>query len=192
MVVAMQERHDDLSNRMGGPYDRRRRPGRSAFLAAPSHHLAAQVSAPAARNASLPSEEEAESFWPHRIDTGDQTILVFQPQVESWVGTELSGRAAASVESKASPQPTYEVIWFSARTEVDKTTRLVTLSDVQITKANFPTAADGGAPTLAVVRSHLGEAPHTIALDRLQADLLVNEAEARTEAAPLTNHRASS
>jgi len=34
-----------------------------------------------------------------------------------------------------------------------------------------------------VIRSHLGEAPHTIALDRLQADLLVNEAEARTEAA---------
>ena len=150
------------------------------------------MSPPAAETASVPSAEEAESFWPHRIDAGDQTILVYQPQVESWVGTQLSGRAAVSVESKASPQPSYGVIWFSARTEVDKTTRLVTLSDVQITKANFPSAADGGAPTLAVIRSHLGEAPHTIALDRLQADLLVNEAEARTEAAPLKTRRASS
>src|SRR5439155_707234 len=139
--------------------------------------------APAAEN--VPSEEQAESFWRHRIDAGDQTILVYQPQVESWIGTQLSARAAVSVESKTSPQPSYGVIWFSARTGVDKTTRLVTLSDVQITKANFPTAADGGAPTLAAVRSHLGEAPHTIGLDRLQANLVVNEAEARTEAAPL-------
>ena len=153
--------------------------------AAPSPRLAAQAPAPAAEN--VPSEEQAESFWPHRIDAGDQTILVYQPQVESWIGTQLSARAAVSVESKTSPQPSYGVIWFSARTGVDKTTRLVTLSDVQITKANFPTAADGGAPTLAAVRSHLGEAPHTIGLDRLQANLLVNEAEARTEAAPLKN-----
>src|SRR5947208_2425226 len=153
--------------------------------AAPSPRLAAQAPAPAAEN--VPSEEQAESFWPHRIDAGDQTILVYQPQVESWIGTQLSARAAVSVESKTSPQPSYGVIWFSARTGVNKTTRLVTLSDVQITKANFPTAADGGAPTLAAVRSHLGEAPHTIGLDRLQANLLVNEAEARTEAAPLKN-----
>src|SRR5438876_806762 len=113
--------------------------------AAPSPRLAAQAPAPAAEN--VPSEEQAESFWPHRIDAGDQPILVYQPQVESWIGTQLSARAAVSVESKTSPQPSYGVIWFSARTGVDKTTRLVTLSDAQITKANFPTAADGGAPT---------------------------------------------
>src|SRR5690349_14407202 len=98
--------------------------------AAPSPRLTAQAPAPATENASLPSEGQAESAWPHRIDAGDQTILVYQPQVESWTGAQLSGRAAVSVESKASPQPSYGVIWFSARTEVDKTTRLVALSDV--------------------------------------------------------------
>src|SRR5438309_1730065 len=71
--------------------------------AAPSPRLTAQLSPPAAENAPVPSAEEAESFWPHRIDAEDQTILVYQPQVESWVGTQLSGRAAVSVESKASP-----------------------------------------------------------------------------------------
>src|SRR5438132_1332621 len=62
--------------------------------AAPSPRLTAQLSPPAAENAPVPSAEEAESFWPHRIDAEDQTILVYQPQVESWVGTQLSGRAA--------------------------------------------------------------------------------------------------
>src|SRR5207245_9468623 len=123
--------------------------------AAPSPRLTAQLSPPAAENAPVPSAEEAESFWPHRIDAEDQTILVYQPQVESWVGTQLSGRAAVSVESKASPQPSYGVIWFSAHTEVDKTTRLVTLSDVQITKATLRSATAGRAPTRAVLPTPL-------------------------------------
>ncbi len=133
--------------------------------------------------ASTPSEEPVESVWPHRIDTGDETILVYQPDVESWIGTRLSGRAAVSVETKADPQASYGVIWFSARTEIDKATRLVTLDGVEVTKGTFPTAADSGTATLAAIRSDLGTALHTIALDRLQASLLVDQAEAK-ESAP--------
>src|SRR5258706_2025388 len=100
-------------------------------------------------------EEPVESVWPHRIDTGDETILVYQPDIESWIGTRLSGRAAVSVETKAAPQASYGVIWFSARTEIDKATRLVTLDGVEVTKGTFPTAADSGTATLAAIRSDL-------------------------------------
>ena len=130
-----------------------------------------------------PSDEPVESAWPHQIDAGDETILVHQPEVESWVGTRLSGRAAVSVQTKASPQESYGVIWFTARTEIDKATRLVTLDGVQVTKGTFPAAADTGDATLAAIRGDLGEALHTIALDRLQASLLVEQAEAK-ESAP--------
>jgi hypothetical protein len=148
--------------------------------------LAGVLAAPPATRAiddATPSEEAVESVWPHQIDAGDETILVHQPDVESWIGTQLSGRAAVSVETKAAPQASYGVIWFTARTEIDKATRLVTLDGVQVTKGTFPTAADSGDATLAAIRSDLGTALHTIALDRLQASLLVDQAEAK-ESAP--------
>jgi len=134
-------------------------------------------------NDATSSEEPVESVWPHRIDGGDETILVYQPDIESWIGTRLSGRAAVLVETKAATQATYGVIWFTARTEIDKATRLVTLDDIRVTKRTFPTAADSGTATLAVIRKDLGTALHTIALDRLQASLLVDQAEAK-ESAP--------
>ena len=149
--------------------------GRATGPAAPPSARAIDVA--------TPSEEPVESVWPHRIDAGDETILVYQPDVESWIGTQLSGRAAVSVETMAAPQASYGVIWFTARTEIDKATRLVTLDGVEVTKGTFPTATDSGSATLAAIRSDLGTALHTIALDRLQASLLVDQAEAK-ESAP--------
>jgi len=69
------------------------------------------------------------------------------------------------------------VIRFTARTEVDKETRLVTLEDVTIAKADFPTAPDGGDVYLTALRQALSAQPLTIALDRLQAELEVKRTE---------------
>jgi hypothetical protein len=103
--------------------------------------------APAAlAGAPAPEADPAESAWPHRIDAADETILVYQPQIESWTDGRLAARAAVSIEKPSTPQPSYGVIWLSARTEVDKATRLVTLEDVHITKGRFPTERDAAAP----------------------------------------------
>jgi hypothetical protein len=104
-------------------------------------------------------------------------LAVFQPQYESWDQDQLRGRAAVAVENQASPQPTYGVIWFTARTEVDKESRMVTLEDLTISKTDFPTAPDGGAAYAAVLRQALTSQPLTIALDRLQADLELERVE---------------
>src|SRR6266849_5408881 len=66
---------------------------------------------------------------------------------------------------------TYGVIWFTARTEVDKEARMVALEDVTISKADFPTALDGGAAYLTALRQIVSAQPLTVALDRLQAEL---------------------
>ena len=55
------------------------------------------------------------------------------------------------MENQVSPQPTYGVLWFTARTEVDKESRMVTLEDLTISKTDFPTTPDGGAPYAAVL-----------------------------------------
>ena len=85
--------------------------------------------------------------WPRQLTSGDNTFSVFQPQYESWNQGRLSGRAAVAVEDPVSSQPKYGVIWFTARTEVDKESRMVTLEDLTISKTDFPTAPDSGPPT---------------------------------------------
>ncbi len=125
--------------------------------------------------------------WPRQLVSGGTTFSVFQPQYERWEQGRLEGRAAVAVENAASPQPTYGVIWFSARTEVDKDTRLVTLEDLTVSKADFPTAPDGGAGHVAALRQALAGPPLTLALDRLQADLEVERLEDPGRIVPVKN-----
>ena len=115
--------------------------------------------------------------WPRQLTSGDHTFSIFQPQYERWDQGRLTGRAAVVVENPVSPEPQYGVIRFTARTEVDKETRLVTLEDVTIAKADFPTAPDGGDVYLTALRQALSAQPLTIALDRLQAELEVKRTE---------------
>ena len=65
----------------------------------------------------------------------------------------------------------YGVVWFNARTEVDKINRLVTLDQIQLTKVKFPVAADKEAELTALLQKKLPGATKTISLDRLQAAL---------------------
>src|SRR5205823_1774947 len=99
--------------------------------------------------------------WPRQLTSGDHTYSVFQPQYERWDQGRLTGRAAVVVENPVSPEPQYGVIRFTARTEVDKETRIVTLEDVTIAKADFPTAPGGGAVYLAALRQALSAQPLT-------------------------------
>src|SRR5712692_4639345 len=75
--------------------------------------------------------------WPRQLTSGDHTFSVFQPQYERWDQGRLDGRAAVAVDAKASPPPTYGVIWFSGRTQIDKETRMVALEDLTVSKADF-------------------------------------------------------
>src|SRR5260370_20875109 len=109
--------------------------------------------------------------WPRQLASGTRTFSVFQPQYESWDQGRLSGRAAVAVEDGVSSQPKYGVIWFTARTEIDKEARMVTLEDLTVSKADFPTTPDGGAGYLAGLRQIISGEPLTIALARLQAQL---------------------
>src|SRR2546425_70818 len=115
--------------------------------------------------------------WPRQLASGDNTFSLFQPQYESWDQGRLSGRAAVAVENRVSSQPKYGVIRFAARTEVDKEARMVTLEDVTVSKADFPSTPDDGAAYLAALQQILSGQPLTIALDRLQAELEVERVE---------------
>src|SRR5262245_33349940 len=84
--------------------------------------------------------------WPRQFQSGTTSFTVYQPQVESWAWRNLSGRVAVSVKDAASPQEQFGVVWFTAQTNVNRAANLVTLDDIQLTKASFP-ASPGQADT---------------------------------------------
>ena len=123
---------------------------------------------------------QADQSWPRQITTGDGTVIyLYAPQVESWDQRKLEARAAVAVQTPDSAEPTYGVIWISARTRVDRQNRAVNLDDLQVTKANFP-AAGGGPDYLALMRQNVPTGTRTIGLDRLQANLAAAHAIEKT------------
>ena len=75
--------------------------------------------------------------WPRTYTNGATSFSVYQPQIEEWKDNQFAARAAVAVTTGQSKQPTYGVIWFTARTETDKVNRLVTMTDFVVTKAHF-------------------------------------------------------
>jgi len=99
-----------------------------------------QVSARAAQ-----AEPRVDEVWPRKATRGDETISMYQPQLETWKDDELHAYAALALENKTKSTTKYGVVWFTARTEVDKVNRQVTLDNIQITKVKFPTMGSQGS-----------------------------------------------
>ena len=158
-----------------------------ALLVAPG--LAACTTAmPVSGEAALPAMVERPAGpWPRELTSGDQTFSIFQPQYDRWEQGRLDGRSAVTVESPASPEPRYGMIWFTARTQVDKETQQVTLEDLTVSKADFPTVPDGGAGYLAALQRAFSQPPPTIAVDRLQAELQIERAQNPGGIVPVKN-----
>jgi len=137
--------------------------------------------------ATVPSSAQTLPKWPKQIADGDDTIVIYQPQVEKWEGNTLEARAAVAVESKASPQPTLGVIWLAAETDVDKDQSLVSLTNVRVPKANFPTAAEKADHYLQAIRSSLPTEPRLVSLDRLRGSLAIVQAQTGTRTVEVKN-----
>ena len=104
--------------------------------------------------------------WPRRYSSDGVNFTLYQPDVDVFTGNKLEGRVPMAVVTgkvadqagKTSDQMRYGVIWFRARTETDKEAREVTLHDISLDRASFPSdkvgyvavqdAADG-PPTFA-------------------------------------------
>jgi hypothetical protein len=111
--------------------------------------------------------------WPRQIVEGAVTFQVSQPQVETWEGNKLTARAAVGAQSQGDKQR-YGAVWFTARTEVNKETRMVLLQNFTITKIHFQGIADKGQSYRAALETALPKRPVQIALDRLQASYEVS------------------
>ncbi|MEP9355203.1 carbohydrate-binding family V/XII [Xanthobacter sp. KR7-65] len=147
-----------------------------AQQAPPAPQAQAQVAAP---DAPLP--------WPRDFDLPDNQLLqLYQPQVDSWNGDQMAGRAAVAIGPKASA-PTYGMVRFSARVAIDKPAGIVHFATLSIDGVEVPTEPAKAAVIRSALQSRLPQGGMTIPLDQLQASYAVNQELAKLKTQPVDN-----
>ena len=142
--------------------------------------------APAPQSSGV-SPSQSQEAWPREVKSGDTTFKVHQPQLESWDGTKVSAYSAIEVRVAGRDTPTYGAALLTARTEVDRVTRTVSLEDLQVPKAIFPSDPDNEGLYLRILQNSVMPKVRRISLDRLEAALAITEAQNKIEAMPLKN-----
>ena len=121
--------------------------------------------------------------WPRRVEAEGYTIIIYQPQLESWQGNQLSEYAAFSVQQDTAKPPEYGVFYVDARTEVDRPTRAVFLEDVNVTGVKFPVTPTDAATYEKLIQTHVADTIRVVSLDRLEAQLGIQQQKPATQPA---------
>jgi hypothetical protein len=126
-------------------------------------------------------------YWPKEIDTSNIHLVLYQPQVETWKGNRIEARSAVIVTLQGDSTQIFGTVSIRARTEVDKEARLVSLEDIDIKEANFPSAPSLQGKLVKAIRESVPSWPRTVSLDRLLADLAITQTETQAETVRLKN-----
>jgi hypothetical protein len=125
--------------------------------------------------------------WPRFYGTNGYELAVYQPQISSWPGNQLSGRFVVAARPAGTTNEMYGVVSFTARTDIDKANRLVTLEDFQITKLTFPTRPAMEDQYRAMLLASLEQSVKVIPLDHLEAILSVSSDMVKAKAQEVMN-----
>ena len=121
-----------------------------------------------------------ELTWPREFEDNGTKVDIYQPQIEKWDGTDFETRSAVAIIPVGSKEPVYGVFWMKARADVDKAARIVTLNDIEVTKAKFPSVPEIQDEYLAIIRKHVPTVSKTVALDHVEAAYAMSEAVKKT------------
>jgi hypothetical protein len=126
--------------------------------------------------------EGDELAWPREVSAENAKILMYQPQIETFVGDKLSGRAAVSVTMKDSVNPVFGVVWIDSKVSVDKDARTVDVLETTVTKVRFPNADEENEKKLAaLMEKDIPTWELTLSLDRLLVALELVEKQSNSE-----------
>lgn len=143
---------------------------------------------PETSHARASTAQRVDPQWPREAVRGDEKISMYQPQLETWEGDELHAYAALSVKKGGDQRTNYGVVWFTARTEVDKVNRQVILDDFRITRVKFPTLLAKEAEYQSFLQAKLPGKSRVIALDRLEAAVAASTTgQAEVKGLPVNN-----
>jgi hypothetical protein len=80
--------------------------------------------------------------WPRVIESQVGTITIYQPQIETYNGIDLTARTAISIVPNGSDAPVFGAAWLDCRVSTDRTNRIVRLEDVKVKRIKFPNGQD--------------------------------------------------
>src|SRR5271154_2442159 len=111
--------------------------------------------------------------WPREMTENGTRVVYYQPQIDQWSDYRtLDARMAISV-TPAGGKPIPGVVSIQARTDANKETHTVVISNIKLTDARFPSADEANATKLSeLVRTFFKpDNTITISLDRLTAEV---------------------
>lgn len=134
--------------------------------------------------------------WPRRYSSDGVSFTLYQPDIDVFDGNRLEGRAPMAVvtgkvadqSGKTSDQMRYGVVWFHARTETDKEAREVTLHDVVLDRASFPSDQANEAKYLALARKVAPRTAQVVSLDMVESQLAIEQGQAASQASVATKN----
>lgn len=115
--------------------------------------------------------------WPRSFTSNGTAYVVYQPQVTSWTQNILTARAAVSVQPQGAAQPAFGTVLLSATTEVDQPSQTVSLADLAVSQATFPTLPDQAASFGSAIVAQAAQWAQNLSLPALKANLAVSRAE---------------
>ncbi len=155
---------------------------------APSYTRAMQTGQPQPKQTAVNPTKAIDGGWPRELERSNEKISMYQPQVEEWQNDQLRAYAALSVVNLKDKKTKYGVLEFTARTEVDKVNRQVTLDEFEITAVRFPSMKEREPEFLELLESRVPAKAKVIALDRLEAALAASDtAKAAIKGVPVNN-----
>jgi hypothetical protein len=121
---------------------------------------------------------EARLEWPREIETPEGKVVLYQPQIESFEGDNLSMRAALSVTVTGETAPVFGAVWTVARMLTDRETRTVELVDLDVTAIKFPDVEQADLDRISLLlETEIPKWDIVLSLDRLLAGLELVEQE---------------
>ena len=119
------------------------------------------------------SSSFAQDKWPVAIVSKGYTISVYQPQPDSYSGTDLTARAAVSIAPPDGGDVIFGAIWTKATLEIDRDSRMATITNMTVTDAKFPSVTDEAKITAlkTLLATELPGQVEPFSIDRLIASL---------------------
>jgi hypothetical protein len=130
--------------------------------------------------------QRAPLTWPRSFESGGERIEIYQPQIDTWQGTQIGGRAAFAVgDPKGSP--TYGVARFESHVDVNKAEGLARLDDMRITSVDLPTHPEHEADLQKMLQARLPKQGFEIGLEQLAASYATSQQALAVPAVPVKN-----
>lgn len=131
-----------------------------------------------ATNISAQEPAGEEIGWPRVLEHPKAKVTMYQPQVDSFKDNIIEGRCAVSVLAEGEAAPVFGAVWYRARVETDRDTRMVRIIDVKIPRTRFPDSKPEHEKELSeFLEQEIPQWEMDISLDRLLADLDLAEKE---------------